>query len=416
MILKVWQWEVTSLLWLKWLKTSAPQKLQAHLVSAYLTTISINWNYNSFWFLKGHTPLEYSVSFVNTEVNKTIDRSCIFEIYWIVEQDESLVDIWSYFNCSTPVFPVVMYRCESWTLKKAEHQRIDAFKLCCWRRLLRVPWTARSNQSILKEINPEYLLEGLMLRLKLQYFGHLMQRANKQVCNIYFLSASGVKLDNYWWFQASCFMAFFGSHRVGIHTLPAGSSGNPALPALLCCPFLLVSYLHCHLAVVGIRPRCVGSTPCTKPGNLRDACTRQCRAHIDGSPAGQLLSPCTGFSTRGQVLPRLPRRSSCRGGVGGGLVPPGSCQVNPPGHVLKQGHLTSHIVWQSSSPCVVFWTKCKLLSLDIDTVYDAPFLPSCLVTFYLLDRQWIEHFPFNPHDNPLRWALSLFLQWRNGGL
>ena len=73
------------------------------------------------------------------------------------------------------VFPVVMYRCESWTIKKAEHQRIDAFELWCWRRLLRVPWTARrSNQSILKEISPEYSLEGLMLKLKLQYFGHLM--------------------------------------------------------------------------------------------------------------------------------------------------------------------------------------------------------------------------------------------------
>ena len=76
------------------------------------------------------------------------------------------------------VFPVVMYGCESWTIKKAECQRIDAFELWCWRRLLRVPWTARSNQSILKEINPEYLLEGLMLKLKLQYFGHLMQRAD----------------------------------------------------------------------------------------------------------------------------------------------------------------------------------------------------------------------------------------------
>ena len=73
------------------------------------------------------------------------------------------------------VFPVVIYRCESWTIKKAEHWRIDAFKLWCWRRLLRVPWTARSNQSILKEINPQYSLEGLML--KLQYFGNLMQRA-----------------------------------------------------------------------------------------------------------------------------------------------------------------------------------------------------------------------------------------------
>ena len=75
------------------------------------------------------------------------------------------------------VFPVVMYGCESCIIKKAEHQRIDAFELWCWRRLLRVPWTAkRSNQSILKEISPEYTLEGLILKLKLQYFGHLMQR------------------------------------------------------------------------------------------------------------------------------------------------------------------------------------------------------------------------------------------------
>ena len=77
------------------------------------------------------------------------------------------------------VFPVVMYGCESWTMKKPEHQRIDAFELWCWRRLLRVPWTTRrSNQSILKEISLEYLLEGLMLRLKLQYFGHLLRRAD----------------------------------------------------------------------------------------------------------------------------------------------------------------------------------------------------------------------------------------------
>ena len=78
------------------------------------------------------------------------------------------------------VFPVVMYGCESWTIKKAKHQRIDAFELWCWRRLLRVPWTARrSNQSILKVIHcPEYSLEGLMLKLKLQYFDHLMQTAN----------------------------------------------------------------------------------------------------------------------------------------------------------------------------------------------------------------------------------------------
>ena len=76
-------------------------------------------------------------------------------------------------------FPVVMYGSESWTVKKAEHQRIDAFELWCWRRLFRVPWTARrSNQSILKEISPECSLEGMMLKLKLQYFGHLMQKVD----------------------------------------------------------------------------------------------------------------------------------------------------------------------------------------------------------------------------------------------
>ena len=77
------------------------------------------------------------------------------------------------------IFPVVMYECESWTIKKGEHQRIDAFELWCWRRFLRVPWTARrSNQSILKKVNTEYSLGGLMLKLKLQYFGHLMRRGN----------------------------------------------------------------------------------------------------------------------------------------------------------------------------------------------------------------------------------------------
>ena len=77
------------------------------------------------------------------------------------------------------LFPVIMYGCESWTIKRAERQRIDAFELWCWRRLLRVPWTARrSNQSIVKEISPEYSLKGLMLKLKLQYFGHVMRRAD----------------------------------------------------------------------------------------------------------------------------------------------------------------------------------------------------------------------------------------------
>ena len=83
-----------------------------------------------------------------------------------------------YFANKAMIFPGVMYGCDSWTIKKAECQRIDAFELWCWRRLLRVPWTARrSNQSILKEISPEYALEGLMLKLKLQYSGHLIQRA-----------------------------------------------------------------------------------------------------------------------------------------------------------------------------------------------------------------------------------------------
>ena len=76
------------------------------------------------------------------------------------------------------VFPVVTYGCESWTIKKAEHRITDAFELWCWRRVLRVPWTARSNQSILKEISPECSFEGLMLKLKLQYFGHLMRRSD----------------------------------------------------------------------------------------------------------------------------------------------------------------------------------------------------------------------------------------------
>ena len=76
------------------------------------------------------------------------------------------------------VFPIVMYGCENWTMKKAEHQRVDAFELWCWRKLLRIPWTTRLNQSILKEISTEYSLEGLMLKLKLQYFGHLLWRTD----------------------------------------------------------------------------------------------------------------------------------------------------------------------------------------------------------------------------------------------
>ena len=97
------------------------------------------------------------------------------------------------------VFPVVMYGCESWTVKKAEHQRIDAFELWCWRRLLRVPWTARrSNQSILKEISPEYSLEGLMMKLKLQYFGHLIWRADSFEKTLMLGKTGGEAADRGW--------------------------------------------------------------------------------------------------------------------------------------------------------------------------------------------------------------------------
>ena len=97
------------------------------------------------------------------------------------------------------VFPVVMYGCESWTIKKAEHQSIDAFELWCWRRLLRAPWTARrSNQSILKETSPEYSLEGLMLKLKLQYFGHLMQRVDSLEKTL-MLGGIGGRRRRGWW-------------------------------------------------------------------------------------------------------------------------------------------------------------------------------------------------------------------------
>ena len=99
---------------------------------------------------------------------------CLSEVIYISD-----ININNHYIEKIMVFPVVMYECESWTIKKAEHWRIDAFELWCWRRLLRVPWTARrSNQSILKEISPEYSLEGLMIKIKLQYFGHLMWRTD----------------------------------------------------------------------------------------------------------------------------------------------------------------------------------------------------------------------------------------------
>ena len=122
----------------------------------------------------------------------TVDGDCSHEIKrWLLLGRKAMTNLDSIFKSrdialptkvhlvKAMVFPVVMYGCESWTVKKAEHRRIDAFELWCWRRLLRVPWTARrSNQSMLKEISPEYSLERLMLKLKLQYFGHLMRRTD----------------------------------------------------------------------------------------------------------------------------------------------------------------------------------------------------------------------------------------------
>ena len=126
--------------------------------------------------------METVIDFIFLDSKTTVDgdcshenKRCLFLDRLLKSRDITLLT--KVHIVKAMVFPVVMYRRESWTIKKAEHQITDAFELCCWRRLLRVPWIARrSNQSILKEINPEYLLEGLML--KLQYFGHLMQRAS----------------------------------------------------------------------------------------------------------------------------------------------------------------------------------------------------------------------------------------------
>ena len=120
---------------------------------------------------------------------------------------------WSYV-----FFLVVMYRCESWTIKKTEHQRIDAFKLCCWRKLLRVPWTARrSNQSILKEIILEYSLEGLMLKLTLQYFGYLMWREDSLEKTLVLEKIEGKKAEggSWWWIEKPGVLQSLGSQRVG---------------------------------------------------------------------------------------------------------------------------------------------------------------------------------------------------------
>ena len=139
------------------------------------------------WQIEGET-VETVSDFIFGGSKITADGDCSHEIKRrLLLGRKVITNIDSIFKCrditlpnkvhlvKAMIFPVVMYGCESWTVKKAERRRIDAFELWCWRRLLRVPWTAwRSNQSILKEISPEYSLEGLMLKLKYQYFGHLM--------------------------------------------------------------------------------------------------------------------------------------------------------------------------------------------------------------------------------------------------
>ena len=133
------------------------------------------------WQIGGETVGDFI--FLGSKI--TADGDCSNEIKrWLLLGRKVMTNLDSIYKSRdvtlpTKVFPVIMYGCESWTIKKAECQRIDAFELCCWRRLLRVPWTARrSNQSILREISPGCSLEGLMLKLKLQYFGHLMRRVN----------------------------------------------------------------------------------------------------------------------------------------------------------------------------------------------------------------------------------------------
>ena len=165
------------------------------------------------WQINGET-METVTDFIFLGSKITADGDCSHEIKWCLllgrKAMTNLDSLLKSRDITLPtkvclvkglVFPVVMYGCESWTIKKAEHRRIDASELWCWRRLLRVPWTARrSNQSILKEISPEYSLEGLMLKLKLQYFGHLMQRNESLEKTWYWetLKAGGEGDDREW--------------------------------------------------------------------------------------------------------------------------------------------------------------------------------------------------------------------------
>ena len=142
------------------------------------------------WQIEGQK-VEAVIEFLFLGSKIAVDDNCSHEIRWSLLGRKAMTNLHSVLKSKditlptnlcivkAMIFPVVMYRCESWTIKKADHQRIDVFEFWCWRRLWSIPWTARrSNQSILKEINPENSLEGLILKLKFQYFGHLIWRAN----------------------------------------------------------------------------------------------------------------------------------------------------------------------------------------------------------------------------------------------
>lgn len=179
-------------------------------------------------------------------------------------------------------------------------------------------------------------------------------RQDKQVCNIYFLSASGVKLDSYWWFQASCFMAFLGSHRVGIHTPPPGSSGNPALPACSAALFSL------SLLVFGLLSGCCRYQASLRWEHSLHKTWKPARCvHSSMQSTHRQLSCWTASVPLHRVQytrPGAPAASSqvSLWGVGG-LIPPGYCRVSPPGARPEAAPLDfSHPVWQSSNPCIVF--------------------------------------------------------------
>ena len=223
--------------WKSWLKVQKIQKIKI-LASGFITS----------WQIDGET-METVTDFIFGGSKITADGDCSHKIKRCLllgrKAMTNLDSILQSRDITLPIkvhlvkavgFPVVMYGCENWTIKEAERWRIDAFELGCWRRLLRVPWTARSNQSILREISPEYSLEGLMLKLKLQYFSHLMRRVDSLEKTLMLLGAGGegddrgwegwmasltqctwvwVNSGSCWWTGRPGMLQFMGSQRVG---------------------------------------------------------------------------------------------------------------------------------------------------------------------------------------------------------